>query len=82
MIRGMTGGAETAFPGSVDDAGVRLDVRSTAAELHRGKSVEALMVFPGSADDAGVRLQARMTRADAERGRTTESLSAGLQAAR
>ena len=69
-------GVAQAAPGSVDDAGVRLPVRGTYADMIRGMTGGAQAAFPGSVDDAGVRLDVRSTGAEMRRGKPVEALTA------
>jgi hypothetical protein len=69
VIAGLLLGASAAqaFPGSVDEAGVRLPARATYAEMHRGTSIQAPVAFPGSVDETGIRLPARATYSEMHR---------------
>ena len=59
---------EFAFPGSVDEAGIRLPSESTYADRYRNELEQSVtatdFAFPGSVDEAGIRLPSKSTRAD------------------
>jgi hypothetical protein len=68
-------GAAQAFPGSVDEAGVRLPARTTYAEMHRGTSTQSPTAFAGSVDETGIRLPARITYSDMHRDMPQQALA-------
>jgi hypothetical protein len=73
---GAVNAAESAFPKSVDEAGIHLSSQSTYADQHRGMLGTAESAFPKGVDEAGVRLPSRSTYADAHRGKMLESMQA------
>jgi hypothetical protein len=56
----------SAFPSSVDDAGLFVSSASTSADRHAAKTVTGAMVsaFPSSVDDAGLSVSSKATYAD------------------
>ena len=63
--RGM-GNAVSAFPGSVDEAGISVSSTWTYADRHAAETAKEAMVsaFPSSVDDAGISAPSRSTYAD------------------
>ena len=68
---GAANAEESAFPGSVDEAGIQLPSESTYADRYRNELEQSVVTitatdsaFPGSVDEAGIRLASKSTRAD------------------
>ena len=60
-----TGNAVSAFPSSVDDAGISVSSTSTHADRHAGTANETVVTaFPSSVDDAGISVPSKSTYTD------------------
>ena len=61
-----TGNAVSAFPSSVDDAGISVSSAWTHADRHAADTAKDAMVsaFPSSVDDAGISVPSKSTYAD------------------